>query len=193
MKTKTIMIGTLVICLVAFLTFSTYAQEIELRGGGSYITLSDDDAPDGGFGIYAGGKYNIVDALNAIGQYEKYFISDTIDGIDSKIDLNAIVSMASFDLMPENKTNLSLMGGPGFYFGSVSAGEEGMEISFDLKSSLGLKFGAALEHQLEDDINLNVGGFYRILEMGIDIEDFPEGEEADFNGLEFNGGITYSF
>ena len=193
MKTKIMMISTMVICLVAFLTFSTYAQEIEIRGGGSYITLSDDDAPDGGFGFYVGGKYNIFDDLNAIGQYEKYFISETIDDVDVDIDLNAILGLASFDLMPENQTNISLMGGPGFYFGSLSVKEGGMEISFNLESSLGLKFGAALEHKLVEDINLNIGGFYRILEMGIEIDDFPTDEEGDFSGLEFNGGLSYSF
>ncbi len=199
MKFKILLVATLILFISSFMIMgTTYAQEdFNLRGGVTYTTLSDDDVQEGldrGFGFYVGGEYPLTDFLKGIVQHERYYFSQTFtyNGITAvKINLNAIVGLLSLDLMDEEEISFALMGGPGYYFGKISAEEEGTTLSWNLKPSFGFKFGAGIDYPMQENLSFNASGFYRMLETTI--ADMDDLEDGDFSGLEISGGLIYNF
>jgi len=181
-------------------------ENVNLRGGVSYIELNEkvfnNDEIDlkSGFGLYIGGEYNIKEKINLVGQYERYFMSDSWtddqsgNTIEYNINLNSLVGLFSYNFMPINTTNVSLLGGPGYYFGEISTSvkEIDYDVIADFKSSIGYKLGAEVEHRLKKNLNLNANGFYRDLEMEIAGQDY-ETDKIDFSGFEFSVGLNYKF
>ena len=185
--------------MVGGVSYNTFDGTISVEGSQDENIFEDNDL-DSGFGFYVGGKYNIQGNIDFVGQYERYFINDSWtdnqsgNTIDYNINLNSLVGLFSYDFMPTNNINVSLLGGPGYYFGEISTSvkEIDYDVIADFKSSIGYKLGAEVEHRLKKNLNLNANGFYRDLEMEIAGQDY-ETDKIDFSGFEFSVGLNYKF
>ncbi len=196
MNKTIITILTLFFALV-LVTSTSWGMGVEGFGGVSYNFFLDEELREdvgGGFGFFLGGKYEALEDLKVIGQYEMIRASGTDAEGDVYLNLHGLVGMVSYDIFSEEEFTLYMKGGPGYYFGSMGVIVEGFDLGFGLEPGLGLKVGGGAEYEVTPDVKILGDLSYRWFTTKLDIDNEElEMEEGNFSGLDISLGASYSF
>ena len=194
-------IAALTLCLLisSLSGLNVQAQEVDidgdLLGGVFYTTLADDDIEDemqSGMGFYLGGRYHYNEEISVIGQFERFTTSQTEDNITAILSINGLVGSGAFNISEAAEiAEVDIYGraGIGYYFGQIGI----EEVSFDLESSLGFKFGAGVEYEVIPGLHLAGNANYRILETGLEGDWGDVDDTVDLSGIEIGVGMSFAF
>lgn len=175
------------------------AQEVDIEGdllgGIFYTTLADDDIEGdmkSGVGFSVGGRYHFNEEISAIGQFERFTTSQTEDNITARLSINGLVASGAYNISEAaeiEEVDIYGRAGIGYYFGQIGI----EEISFNLESSLGFKFGAGVEYEVIPGLHLAGNANYRILETGLEGDWGEVDDTVNLSGVEIGVGMSFRF
>ncbi|MBS3789080.1 outer membrane beta-barrel protein [Candidatus Bipolaricaulota bacterium] len=181
----------------------------ELDGQASISKMNNINS---GFGLYGGTTLNINRYLGIGVTFENFsagtgtqinYSEEGVGEIDFELGIDLSVTSAVALLNINLNEYLGLIGGGGYYFGSVSMTAkgtidyEGISESFDEEekeslSGLGYKFGGTFSYPLTSQASLSTTVSYRLLNLGIAGTGLiSNGETLNANGLEVKVGIAF--